>query len=330
MAGSDILRLENLVTEIASDQGAVRVVDGVNLSVRQGRTLGLVGESGSGKSLTCLSVLGLLPPGGRIAAGRVLFQGEDLARKTQKALSRYRGARIGTILQDPMTSLNPLLTIGDQVGEMFRYHHNIRSAAERRRRAIAVMEQVRIPAAAERLNAYPHQFSGGMRQRIAIAMSIAGDPDLIIADEPTTALDVTIRLQILQLLRDIQRARGTAILLVTHDLHAVARFCDDVAVMYAGRIVEQGPVGAVFARPAHPYTAGLIAAVPRIAALPDRLPTIPGQPPRPGEAAEGCAFFPRCARAAAECAAVVPEPRAVGAGRAVSCFAPHLQAEAAE
>ncbi|MFG1347836.1 ABC transporter ATP-binding protein [Xanthobacter autotrophicus DSM 431] len=326
----DVLRLENLVTEIASDQATVRVVDGVSVSVRRGRTLGLVGESGSGKSLTCLSILGLLPAGGRVASGRILFRGEDLAGMSQRNLSRYRGTGIGTILQDPMTSLNPLLTIGDQIGEVFRYHHGISSAAERRRRAVAVMEQVRIPAAAERLNAYPHQFSGGMRQRIAIAMSIAADPGLIIADEPTTALDVTIRLQILQLLRDIQRERGTAILLVTHDLHAVARFCDDVAVMYAGRIVEQGPVAEVFARPAHPYTVGLVAAVPRIAVIPERLATIPGQPPRPGESVQGCAFAPRCARASAGCLPASPAPRSIAPGRSVACIAPHLLAEAAE
>ena len=326
----EILRIEGLVTEIAGETSAVRVVDGVSLSARRGRTLGLVGESGSGKSLTCLSVLGLLPTGGRIASGRILFRGEDITGKSQRELSRIRGAGIGTILQDPMTSLNPLLTIGDQIGEMFRYHHGIRSSAERRRRSVAVMEQVRIPAAAERLGAYPHQFSGGMRQRIAIAMAISGEPDLIIADEPTTALDVTIRLQILQLLRDIQAARGTAIVLVTHDLHAVARFCDDVAVMYAGRIVEQGPVGEVFARPAHHYTAGLVAAVPRIASPRERLATIPGQPPRPGEVADGCAFAPRCARAVSACAAAVPEIRLLGAGRSVACIAPHLLAEAAE
>jgi len=326
----DILRLEHLVTEIASETSVVRVVDDVSLVARRGRTLGLVGESGSGKSLTCLSVLGLLPAGGRIASGRILFRGEDLAGKSQRELTHYRGTGIGTVLQDPMTSLNPLLTIGDQIGEMFRYHHGIRSASERRRRAIAVMEQVRIPAAAERLNAYPHQFSGGMRQRIAIAMAIAGEPDLIIADEPTTALDVTIRLQILQLLRDIQMARGTAMLLVTHDLHAVARFCDDVAVMYAGRIVEQGPVGDVFARPAHPYTAGLVAAVPRIRNIRDRLATIPGQPPRPGEIAAGCAFAPRCGRAIGGCTAAVPEFRRFGGGRSVACIAPGLLAEAAE
>ena len=328
--GKEILRLDALVTEIASPAGAARVVDGVSLSVAAGRTLGLVGESGSGKSLTCLSVLGLLPPGGRVASGRILFRGEDPAGPPQKALARYRGAGIGTVLQDPMTSLNPLLTVGEQIGEVFRHHHAIRSRAERRRRTVAVMEQVRIPAASERLGAYPHQFSGGMRQRIAIAIALAGEPDLIIADEPTTALDVTIRLQILQLLRDIQRARGTAILLVTHDLHAVARFCDEVAVMYAGRLVEQGPVASVFARPAHPYARGLVAAVPRIAAIPDRLPAIPGQPPRPGEAGEGCAFAPRCGQAIAACTAAVPAVRALGAGRSVACLAPQLLAEAAE
>lgn len=325
-----ILQLDNLVTEIATGETVVPVVNGVSLAVRHGRTLGLVGESGSGKSLTCLSVLGLLPSGGRIASGRILFNGEDIAHASQRELGKVRGSGIGTILQDPMTSLNPLLTIGDQIGEVFRYRHGIRSAAERRRRAIAVMEQVRIPAAAERLGAYPHQFSGGMRQRIVIAMSIAADPALIIADEPTTALDVTIRMQILQLLRDIQAARGTGILLVTHDLHAIARFCDDVAVMYAGRIVEQGPVRQVFARPAHPYTVGLLAAVPRIAAQPARLATIPGQPPRPGEVTEGCAFAPRCARVTAGCRSTLPPSVAVSTDQTVACIAPHIAAEAAE
>ena len=339
MAGEEILRLERLTTEIETPTGAARIVDDVSLSVSAGRTLGIVGESGSGKSVTCLSVLGLLPSAARIASGAIWFKGENLAAKSAKELARHRGRGIGMILQNPMTSLNPLFRIGDQIGEVFKYHHKVRSRADRWRRAVETMRQVRIPAPERRIYAYPHQFSGGMRQRISIAINIGCDPDLLIADEPTTALDVTIRLQILQLLRDIQRERRTAVILVTHDLHAVAKFCDEVAVMYAGRVIEQGPVAEVFARPAHPYTAGLIAAGPRISVDEQRLAVIPGQPPRPGEIVQGCAFAPRCPRVSPICRLQAPQVQELGAQalgvrgfgsrRSVACWSPHELAEAA-
>ncbi|MEH2549806.1 oligopeptide/dipeptide ABC transporter ATP-binding protein [Bradyrhizobium sp. AZCC 2262] len=329
MAGDEILCLERLTIEVATPTGAARVVDDASLTVRAGRTLGIVGESGSGKSMMCLSLLGLLPVAARIVSGAIWFKGENLALKSRKEIARYRGRGIGIILQDHMTSLNPLFRIGDQIAEVFKYHHRIASRSERWRRAAEIMRQVRIPAADRRIQAYPHQFSGGMRQRISVAINIGCDPDLLIADEPTTALDVTSRTQILQLLRDIQHSRGTAAILVTHDLHAVARFCDEIAVMYAGRVIEQGPMADVFARPAHPYTAGLIAAVPRISLDEQRLAVIPGHPPRPGEVVEGCAFAPRCPRASQLCTVQAPQTREFEGGRSAACWLPDGVVEAA-
>ncbi|SAL22429.1 oligopeptide/dipeptide ABC transporter ATPase [Caballeronia choica] len=322
MSGT-VLTVDNLVAEARSSDGPVRLVDGVSFAVRAGRTLGLVGESGSGKSVTCLSVLGLPPRGVRIAGGRILLGGHDLRGKTPAELNTLRGREIGMILQDPMTSLNPLLTIGRQITEMFRYRDGIKSREEREARAIDLLRRVRIPAPESRLNSYPHQFSGGMRQRVAIAMNLACDPRLLIADEPTTALDITVRLQILDLLRDVQAERGTAIVLVTHDLHLVRRYCDHVAVMYAGRIVEQGPVEKIFARPRHPYTKGLLGAVPRLHGVQHRLTVIPGQPPLPGSIAEGCRFAPRCPRAQADCLSAYPATRELDEHRSVACW--HLE-----
>ncbi|MFJ9534757.1 ABC transporter ATP-binding protein [Herbaspirillum sp. NPDC101396] len=297
----EVLRVSGLTSDIATPGGRVKVVDGISFGLRAGATLGLVGESGSGKSMTCLSILNLLPAFGRVTGGSVLFKGEDLATKSADEMRKIRGGQIGMILQDPMTSLNPLYRIGDQIGEVFKYHHGERSKRSRWQRAIDVMKRVHIPAPAQRAAAYPHQFSGGMRQRISIAINVACQPDLLIADEPTTALDVTIRQQILRLLKEIQRERGTAIILVTHDLHTVSKFCDEVAIMYAGRIVEQGPVARIFARPAHPYTRGLLDATPKISADMARLQEIPGQPPAAGQHGSGCRFASRCTRAAALC-----------------------------
>lgn len=322
----NILTVQDLVVQTP----AARLVDGVSFSVRAGRTLGLVGESGSGKSVTCLSVLGLPPRGVQVSEGRILFDGDDLRTRTPAQLNALRGREIGMILQDPMTSLNPLLTIGRQITEMFRYRDGIASRAERRARAIDLLRRVRIPAPESRLDSYPHQFSGGMRQRVAIAINLACNPRLLIADEPTTALDITVRLQILDLLREVQSERGTAIVLVTHDLHLVRRYCDDVAVMYAGRIVEQGPVEAVFARPRHPYTKGLLGAVPRLRDLQHRLTVIPGQPPLPGSIAQGCRFAPRCPRAQADCASTYPTMRALDSQRSVACWHPEPSAAASD
>ncbi|WP_368622278.1 ABC transporter ATP-binding protein [Paraburkholderia sp. BR13444] len=317
-----VLAVEALIAQTDSPQAPVRLVDGVSFSVHAGRTLALVGESGSGKSVTCLSVLGLPPAGVRVAGGRILLRGSDLRDKTPAELQALRGREIGMILQDPMTSLNPLLTIGRQLTEMFRYRANVKSHAECEARAVDLLRRVRIPAPESRLRSYPHQFSGGMRQRVAIAMNLACNPGLLIADEPTTALDITVRLQVLDLLRELQAERGTAIVLVTHDLHLVRRYCDDVAVMYTGRIVEQGPVEAVFAQPRHPYTIGLLGAVPRLRQPQRRLTVIPGQPPLPGSIAQGCHFAPRCPRADADCTAHYPATVETLPGRGVACWHP--------
>jgi oligopeptide/dipeptide ABC transporter ATP-binding protein len=317
---SEILRVEHLTTWLATRSGVVTAVDDVSFSVSAGRTLGLVGESGSGKSMTCLSIMRLLPANGRLAGGRILFEGEDLAQKSPRQMEKIRGRRLGMIVQDPMTSLNPVYTIENQIGEVFKYGFGVRGRAARRDKAIETLEQVKIPAPAERANAYPHQFSGGMRQRVAIGINVASSPRLLIADEPTTALDVTIQLQILALLRELQRKTGMAIILVTHDLHTVARFCDDVAIMYAGRIIEQGPVQEVFAKPGHPYTAGLLEAIPRIGNEDGRLALIPGQPPALSDLPKGCRFAPRCSFAVEQCRAEYPEWFADNGGRRVACW----------
>ncbi len=302
-----ILDVRNLTTVMRGRDGAVTTVDNVSFSVVAGRSLALVGESGSGKSMTCLSVMNLLPSNGRVAAGEVWFKGRDLQRMKPRDLEKIRGREIGMILQDAMTSLNPLLTIGKQVGEVFRYHQGVTNRDELRRRSIEALEKVKIPAAAERLYSYPFQFSGGMRQRVSIAINIALSPDLLICDEPTTALDVTVQLQILKLLRDLQRETRLAIVFVTHDLHLAAQFCDDVAIMYGGRIVESGPITEVFARPAHPYTVGLLEAVPVLATYDRKLTAIAGTQPALSNLADGCRFAPRCTYAIERCHAQYPD-----------------------
>lgn len=308
IAMKPILEARHLTTMLRGRHGGVvTAVDNVSLSVMPGRALALVGESGSGKSITCLSLLGLLPSSGKLVAGEVLFKGRDLAKLPQRELEKIRGREIGMILQDAMTSLNPLLTIGDQIGEVFRYHQRVRDRAELRRRAVEVLEKVKIPAAAERLDSYPFQFSGGMRQRVSIAINVALSPDLLICDEPTTALDVTVQLQILGLLSELQREQNMAIVFVTHDLHLAAQFCDDVAIMYGGRVVEAGPIREVFERPVHPYTVGLLEALPKLETYDRRLLAIPGQQPGLAEVPRGCRFAARCASAVAQCHESYPD-----------------------
>ena len=302
-----ILEARNLTTMLRGRNAAVTAVDNVSISVMPGKTLALVGESGSGKSITCLSMLGLLPPSGKLVAGEVMFKGRDLTKMSRKQLDGIRGSEIGRILQDAMTSLNPLMTIGDQVGEVFRYHQGITDRAELRRRAAEVLEKVKIPAAAERLDSYPFQFSGGMRQRVSIAINVALSPDLLICDEPTTALDVTVQLQILRLLSDLQRQQNMAIVFVTHDLQLAAQFCDDVAIMYGGRVVESGPIREVFERPVHPYTEGLLNAVPELSTYSQRLVAIPGQQPGLSAVPPGCRFAPRCQHASDQCTKSYPD-----------------------
>ena len=329
-----LLEINNLVTAFHTPAGRVPAVDGVSLSIGRGKTLGLVGESGCGKSVTAMSILGLVAAPGVIESGEILLAPAagaaasdpvDLVSLAEPHLRKVRGGRIGMIFQEPMTSLNPVFTIGDQIAEAVRLHRPV-SRAVARARALEMLELVRMADPQRRLDEYPHQLSGGMRQRVVIAMALACDPDLVIADEPTTALDVTIQAQILDLLAALRRRLGTAILLITHDLGVVAETCDDVAVMYAGRIVERAPAAMLFEKPLHPYTIGLLAARPgsvgrsgngRNAAP---LRTIPGMVPAPQNFPSGCRFHPRCAYARApECGATVPELREVSPGHFVRC-----------
>ena len=323
-----LLEINNLVTAFHTPAGRVPAVDGVSLSIERGKTLGLVGESGCGKSVTAMSILRLVAAPGVIESGEILLRDArgnavNLVTLPEPRLREVRGGRIGMIFQEPMTSLNPVFTIGDQIAEAVLLHRDV-SRAEARARALEMLELVRMADPVRRLDEYPHQLSGGMRQRVVIAMALACEPDLIIADEPTTALDVTIQAQILDLLADLRQRLGTAILLITHDLGVVAETCDDVAVMYAGRIVEKAPAAELFARPRHPYTIGLLAARPerggRGERAAGRLRTIPGMVPAPQHFPAGCRFHPRCAFARLpECAGGMPELREVEAGHFVRC-----------
>ncbi len=300
--------------------GGVPAVDGVSLSVPRGKTLGIVGESGCGKSMLSLSIMRLVPPPGRIAAGQVVFDGQDLLALDTAALRSLRGNRIAMIFQEPMTSLNPVFTVGDQITEAMRAHDRRASAAELRARATAALDRVRIPAAARRLDDYPHQMSGGMRQRVMIAMALSCGPDLLIADEPTTALDVTVQAQILDLLRDLQAQSGMAIILITHDLGVVAEMADEVAVMYAGRVVERASGTAIFDDPQHPYTLGLLGSIPRVEETRERLLAIEGSVPAPFALPDGCRFSPRCVFRAPRCTEVDPPLLPLGPDHAAACI----------
>jgi oligopeptide transport system ATP-binding protein len=297
-----ILTVRDLRTFFRTDEGVVRAVDGVSFSVGRGETLGIVGESGSGKSVACLSALGLVPrPPAYHPSGAVRYGGHDLLRCGERDLERLRGDRLAMIFQDPLTSLNPYLRISRQLTEVLEVHKGA-SPAEARRAAIGMLERVGIPDPARRIDQYPHQFSGGMRQRVMIAMALLCHPEVLFADEPTTALDVTIQAQILELIGELRRASGMAVVLITHDLGVVAGSTDRVAVMYAGRIVETGPTTEVFANPRHPYTRGLLASTPRIdTPVGSRLEAIPGLPPDLGNLPAGCPFHPRCDRVSDRC-----------------------------
>ncbi len=288
-----LLEIENLQVQFHTEDGIVNAVDGISLTVEPGETLGIVGESGSGKSVSSLAMLGLLPmPPAKILGGTARFQGRDLLKLSQNELAGIRGNRIAMIFQDPMTSLNPFLTIGQQLTEVSRLHLR-HSHEQARRHAIEMLERVGLPAPERRLDDYPHQFSGGMRQRVMIAMALSCKPALLIADEPTTALDVTIQAQILELMKELQQAEGTAIILITHDLGVVANICRRVNVMYAGRFVEEAAVDDLFARPRHPYTLGLLKSIPRLDTADETLTPIRGQPPDMIHLPSGCAFNPR-------------------------------------
>lgn len=315
-----LLRIEGARTVFRTPNGDVAAVDSVDLSVARGQTLGIVGESGCGKSVLSLSVMRLVPPPGRIAAGRILFDDRDLLTLTETEMRAIRGRRIGMIFQEPMTSLNPVYTAGEQIVEAMRAHDPGASATDLRKRAVAALDRVRIPAPDRRFGEYPHQMSGGMRQRVMIAMALACGPDLLIADEPTTALDVTVQAQILDLLRSLQRETGMAIVLITHDLGVVAEMADEIAVMYAGKIVERAPAATIFDDPQHPYTLGLLGSIPRIETTTERLLAIEGTVPPPFDPPPGCRFHPRCVFAGAECGASVPGLRPLGNDRTVACF----------
>jgi oligopeptide/dipeptide ABC transporter ATP-binding protein len=315
-----LLVVEDLQTHFFTRRGVTRAVDGVSFTLNAGETLALVGESGSGKSVTCLSLVRLVPePAGRIVAGRVLLDGEDLLTKSAAEMRRVRGKQIAMVLQDPMTSLNPALTIGSQVGEVVRLHQGLRGSSLRER-VLEALSRLRIPGAESRLRHYQHQLSGGMRQRVSSAIAMACTPRLLIADEPTTSLDVTIQAQYLNLLKDVQRATGVAVILVTHDFGIVAANADRVAVMYAGRIVEIGSTLEVFDRPAHPYTQALLRCLPDVEWTNARLVEIGGQPPDLGRLPPGCPFAPRCPERQPICAESYPPAVKVGAEHVAHCW----------
>jgi len=306
-SASPVLEVENLVTTFDTDEGTLTAVDGVSFSVSAGQTLGIVGESGCGKSVTALSIMRLLPqPMGQIASGEIRLQGENLVALPIEDMQRIRGGRIGMIFQEPMTALNPVHTIGRQLCEVFLLHLT-KDPKEAWQRGITMLEKVGIPAPAERMHEYPHQLSGGMRQRVVIAMALACEPSVVIADEPTTALDVTIQAQILELMQQLQRDLGLAIVLITHDLGVVAEMCDEVVVMYAGRVAEKGPVERIFKNPAHPYTRGLLASIPRLSTpRKAELPIIEGMVPSLADLPVGCRFQNRCPHRDDRCAASPP------------------------
>ncbi len=301
----NLLYIRNLAIEFSVAGLPVRAVDGVSFEIPRGGTVGLVGESGCGKSVTSMAIMQLISRPGHVASGQILLDGTDLLGIGESGMRKYRGNRISMIFQEPMTSLNPVFTVGQQVGEVFRIHQGA-SRARAREKAIEMLRLVRIPAPETRVDEYPHQLSGGMRQRVMIAMALACRPQLLIADEPTTALDVTIQAQILDLMTSLQREMGTSILLITHDLGVVAEVCKSVVVMYAGQIVEKAPVEAIFANAAHPYTRGLLNSVPQLGRKVERLPTIEGSVPRPGMVITGCRFRERCKFAIDKCSQQQP------------------------
>jgi oligopeptide/dipeptide ABC transporter ATP-binding protein len=316
-----LLEIEGLSVHYVSAGGTrvTRAVDDVSMTLGSGETLGVVGESGSGKTTLALSILRLMPPAGRIVAGSIRFRGEDLVQKSDAEMRRIRGKHVAMILQDPMASLNPLFSIGDQVSEPLRVHQRVgrRHAWDRARE---LLQSVRIPAPEARIREYPHQMSGGMRQRIVGAIAISCGPALLIADEPTTSLDLTIQAQYLNMLRDLQQSLELAMIFITHNLGIVARMCDQVAVMYAGRLVEHGPVKRIFDAPAHPYTRALLESIPRLGDDRERLAAIDGQPPDLAALPPGCAFEPRCPRALPRCREAPPPRFAVAPGQSTRCW----------
>ncbi|MCO6406932.1 ABC transporter ATP-binding protein [Hoeflea alexandrii] len=319
--GQNVLTVSNLSLEFSNSAGVVRALDDVSFAVRKGEILSLVGESGCGKSVTAMSIMGLLPRhGARIVSGSVRLGEQELLGASERTMRRVRGDRIGMIFQDPMTSLNPVHTIGMQIAEVVRQHRGLSGAAARAR-ALEMLELVRIPDARNRLGAYPHELSGGMRQRVMIAMALACDPELLIADEPTTALDVTVQAQVLDLIADLRQNLGMSVIFITHDLGVVSSTADRMMVMYAGRIVEEAPVEKLFARPSHGYTAGLLQSLPGTQTRHrDVLAEIPGSVPRLDKVVEGCAYAPRCSFATGACLDPLPPPRRIEPEHSARCI----------
>ncbi len=316
-----LLAVNNLVTEFATDEGQVRAVDDVSFAIEKGATLGIVGESGCGKSVTALSIMRLLPqPMGQIKSGEILFQGENLTGLPLSRMEKIRGNEIAMVFQEPMTALNPVHTIGRQLTEVL-YLHKTKSKTEATRQAMQMLDRVGIPAPDVRMGEYPHQLSGGMRQRVVIAMALACKPSLLIADEPTTALDVTIQAQILELIKELQNEMGMAVILITHDLGVIAETCQSVLVMYAGRVAETGSVFDIFDRPSHPYTKGLLASIPRLESPPkSKLPIIPGMVPGLLDLPVGCRFENRCLYRKDSCTKSLPVLDVVAGAHQVACF----------
>ena len=318
--GEDLLKVKNLKTYFYTEEGTVRAVDDVSFKIKKKETLAVVGESGCGKSITSMSVIRLIPnPPGKIEGGEIIFEGRNLLELSEKEIRSIRGNDISVIFQEPMTSLNPVFTIGNQIEESLILHKNM-SKEEAKKVAIEMLEMVKIPRAEQIVNSYPYELSGGMRQRAMIAMAISCNPKLLIADEPTTALDVTIQAQILDIMRGLKDQLGTSIMLITHDLGVVAEMADYVVVMYAGKIVEEAPVIELFKNPSHPYTRGLLESKPIINKFQDKLHSIPGQVPNPLRMPEGCYFNPRCSKATDKCRKMMPNLKDVGNGHRVACW----------
>ncbi len=316
-----ILQIENLKTSFMTSNGEVQAVRGVSFSVEKGEIVGLVGESGSGKSVTSMSILKLLADTARIKEGKILFEGQDLTQCSRAQMRKIRGGKISMIFQDPMSSLNPLIPVGKQVAEMIREHHPEKSRAQIKQEVLSLFEQVRIPEPEKRFKSFPHEFSGGMRQRVMIAMALANRPELLIADEPTTALDVTIQDQILKQLRELKKEYGTSIIFITHDLGVVAELCDRVVVLYGGLVMEEASIFDIFEHPSHPYTLGLLASIPALDQDKSRrLLPIPGSPPDMTKPPLGCPFAPRCPYARVICGQSLPEMRALSKDHKSRCW----------
>jgi len=321
MSGEEkILEVKNLKTYFFTNMGVVKAVDGGSFHLKKGQSLGIVGESGSGKSVTSLSILRLVPkPAGRIVEGKILYRGEDLVKKSQKEMRQYRGKKLFMISQDPMTSLNPVFNIGNQIGEAIRRRQNVKGN-DLREKIIEMLKLVHIRSSENLIHAYPHQFSGGMKQRVMISMALACQPEILIADEPTTALDVTIQAQILKLMEEIRQKYNTSIILITHDLGVIAKFCEYILVMYAGKIVERADVKTLFKGNKHPYTRGLINSLPHLGKKQQRLSSIRGQPPDLLNLPAGCPFEPRCDYSIERCSHEYPPTESAGKGHLISCW----------